>query len=121
MNHEIILDVVFFCSDRGNEPVRQWLKSLHRDDCSIIGHDIQTVQFRWPVAMPLVRNMSKGLWEVRSHISNGCIARVFFMVDDGEMVLLHGIVKKSQSTPQSDLKIANNRRLAWLKGGERSV
>jgi len=112
----MILDVVFYSSERGNEPVRDWLKSLSRDDCKIVGSDIQTVQFRWPVGMPLVRPMGGGLWEVRSHVSDGCIARVFFIVADGEMVLLHGIVKKSRTTPPGDLTIAKQRRDNWESG-----
>jgi len=115
--NDMILDVTFYRRENGNEPVREWLKSLHRNDCKIIGHDIHAVQFRWPIGMPLVRAMGKGLFEIRSHVSNGCIARVFFIVDDAEMVLLHGMIKKSQSAPKHDLKIADNRRRAWLQGG----
>jgi len=58
--------------------------------------------------MPLVRKMGKDLWEVRIHLE-GRIARVLFTVDHGVMVLLHGFIKKSQDTPQSDLKQAQGR------------
>ena len=61
----------------------------------IIGEDIKTVEFGWPLGMPLVRKMDKNLWEVRSDITNKEIARVFFTVQHGLMVLLHGI-KKNQ-------------------------
>lgn len=55
--------------------------------------------------MPLVRKMAPGRWEVRSNIADG-IARVLFTVVTGQMVLLHGFVKKSQKTPADDLKTA---------------
>jgi phage-related protein len=42
--------------------------------------------------------MEPGLWEVRCDITDG-IARVLFTVKDGQMVLLHGFVKKTQKTP----------------------
>jgi len=35
------------------------------------------VQEGWPLGMPLVRNLAKGLWEVRCTLPN-TIARVFF-------------------------------------------
>jgi phage-related protein len=108
-----ILDVVFYKTEAGNEPVREWLKSLPRDDRRAIGEDIKTAQYGWPLGMPLIRKMERGLWEVRSHISTG-IARVFFTVADGLMVLLHGFVKKSQKTPQNELDTAH-RRLNNLK------
>jgi phage-related protein len=49
------------------------------------------------------------LWEVRSEITQGRIARVLFCVNAGRMVLLHGFVKKTQKTPVSDLKLAGKR------------
>jgi phage-related protein len=51
-----------------------------------------------------------GLREVRSDLPNGRIARVFFYVSGAEMILLHGFVKKTQKTPEKDLKLANKRK-----------
>ena len=106
---EPILDVVFFRADAGTEPVRDWLKSLSRNDRSAIGADLKTVQFGWPVGMPVVRKLEPGLWEVRSRLDLR-IARIIFTVSDRRMVLLHGFIKKSQKTPASDLDLAKRRR-----------
>jgi phage-related protein len=108
------LQVVFFRAQSGNEPVREWLRSLSLDDKKTIGEDIKTVQFGWPVGMPMVRKIEPGLWEVRSSLKNR-IARVLFTVEGGYMVLLHGFIKKSQKTPLEDLKLAKE-RLARLRG-----
>lgn len=108
------LKVVFFKTLTGNEPVRDWLKSLSLQDKKVIGEDIKTAQFGWPLGMPLVRKIEPGLWEVRSHISTG-IARVLFTVDGNIMVLLHGFVKKSMKTPLDDLSLAQ-KRLSQLRG-----
>lgn len=107
-----ILPVRFFRTASGIEPVREWLKELNRDDCSIIGEDIKTVEFGWPIGMPLCRSVIgyKNLWEVRSKITDGRIARVIFSVRAGEMILLHGFIKKTQKTLQSDLDLAVKRR-----------
>lgn len=103
-----ILDVRFFKTELGTEPVRDWLKELSAADRKIIGEDIKTVQFGWPLGMPLVRKMAKDLWEVRVHL-NGRIARILFTVDDGTLFLLHGFIKKSQHTPKDDLELAKTR------------
>ena len=103
-----ILTVNFYRTDAGNEPVRDWLKELPRDDKRIIGEDIKTAQLGWPLGMPLIRKMNKNLWEVRSSLPDG-IARVFFTVDGSQMILLHGIIKKSNKTPQNELNAANTR------------
>lgn len=109
-----ILSVVFYRTAGGNEPVRGWLLDLSRDDRRTVGRDIKTAQYGWPLGMPLIRKIEPGLWEVRSRLVDG-IARVLFTVDGDTMVLLHGFVKKSQTTPATDLKTARQ-RLADLRG-----
>lgn len=99
----------FYASARGNEPVKDWLKELALDDRKIVGKDIAKVEFGWPIGMPYCRSMGGGLWEVRSDISNGRIARVLFCMEDGVMVLLHGFIKKTQKTPTADLELARKR------------
>jgi phage-related protein len=111
---EPILRVVFFRSETGSQPVRDWLLDLRRDDRKAVGGDIKTAQYGWPLGMPLIRKLEPGLWEVRSHIRGGT-ARVVFTIDDGVMVLLHGFVKKSAKTPATDLRTARQ-RLARLRG-----
>lgn len=63
--------------------------------------------------MPLVRSLGDGLWEVRSDLTGGTIARVIFAVEHGSMVLLHAFLKKAQKTPKQDLDLALQRK----KGG----
>jgi phage-related protein len=103
-----ILSVVFYVTAAGAEPVRDWLLGLSREDRRVVGFDIKTAQYGWPLGMPLIRKLEPGLWEVRSHIGDG-IARVLFTVMGDTMVLLHGFVKKSEKTPVTDLKTAKQR------------
>ncbi len=105
---KLILEVRFFKTEAGNEPVREWLKELSATDRKVIGEDIKTVQFGWPLGMPLVRKMEKDIWEVRIHLQSR-IARILFTVVQSVMVLLHGFIKKTQSTPKEDLELARNR------------
>ena len=102
------LEVRFFKTDGGAEPVRDWLRELSATDRKTIGEDIKTVQFGWPLGMPLVRKLDKDLWEVRIRLE-GRIARVLFTVSTGRIVLLHGFIKKSQATPKPELDLAKDR------------
>jgi phage-related protein len=105
--------VRFFRLDSGREPVRDWLKGLRAHDRKAIGEDIKTLQFGWPIGMPLARKMDNQLWELRSSLPGG-ISRTFFTIYDGDIVLLHGFVKKSQKTPAKELALAK-RRLSKLR------
>ncbi len=106
------IKVIFFKTATGNEPVREWLKSLSFEDRKMIGFDIKTIEFGWPLGMPLCRSLSgyKGLWEVRSKLTHEKIARILFFIDSNKMVLLHGFIKKTQKTPESDLSLAMKRK-----------
>jgi phage-related protein len=103
------LTVRFFRTEHGIEPVREWLKKLPGTDRKLVGDEIRTVQFGWPVGMPLVRKLGPGLWEVRVRL-DGRAARVLFTILDGEAMLLHGFIKKGQKTPTADLDTAMARK-----------
>jgi phage-related protein len=103
------LPASFYASPSGREPVREWLKALDRDDRKVVGEDIKDVEFSWPIGMPLCRPLSKGLWEVRSNLARGRIARVLFCIHESRMVLLHAFIKKTQKTPDADRDLASKR------------
>lgn len=106
--------LVFYRSDSGAEPVRDWLKALAAADRLVVGQDLMRAQWRWPVGMPLCRPMGQGLWEVRTELPSKRIARVLLCLDQGALVALHAFVKKTQKTPVDDLALAR-KRLKELK------
>jgi phage-related protein len=109
---------IFFRTEAGREPVRDWLKALpYADDRKRIGEDIKTVEFGWPIGMPVCRPLGRGLYEVRTHLTHNRIARVLFYIDRaGRMVLLHGFIKKTQKTPDEDLALARKNKEKHERG-----
>jgi phage-related protein len=103
------LPAAFYCTASGNEPVREWLQSLDVADRRIIGQDIATAEFGWPVGMPVCRSLGRGLYEIRSDLTSRRIARVVFCLAEGRMVLLDGFIKKTQKTPKIHLDLALKR------------
>ena len=107
------IKAIFFKTGFGNEPVREWLKSseLGKEDRKRIGEDIKTAEFGWPIGMPTCRPMGGGLHEVRTDLPGNRIARIlFYVAAKGEMVLLHGFIKRTRKTPHSDLELARKRQ-----------
>ncbi|MGB7402183.1 MAG: type II toxin-antitoxin system RelE/ParE family toxin [Arcobacter sp.] len=105
-----VITVLFYETDMGNKPVKEWLSSLNSQDKKTIGGDIKTVEYGWPIGMPTSKKLEKDLYEVRSNISDGKIARVIFTIKENYMVLLNGFIKKSQKTPLSEIKLARERK-----------
>ncbi len=100
----------FYCNSLGTEPVRCFLQEFQKEDKRIIGVDIMTVEYGWPIGMPVCRPLGDNLYEVRSKISAGREVRVLFCIVVNEMILLHGFIKKSQKTPDKDLQLARKRK-----------
>jgi phage-related protein len=105
------IPAIFYRTEAGGEPVREWLKGLSPEDRKRIGEDIKTVEFGWPVGMPVCKLLGGGIYEVRSSLAQNRIARVLFYVDkSSRMVLLHGFIKKTQKTPREDLELARSNK-----------
>ncbi len=107
------LDVHFYTSRGGGEPVRKWLLTLTRDERKLIGDDILKIQHSWPIGKPLVDGLGNGLWEVRSNLGDR-IARVIFYIEGREMILLHGFIKRTAKTPKQDLQLSLKRKKQLL-------
>src|SRR5690242_4491199 len=103
------IPVVFYRTSGGAEPVLDWLRGLPVEDRRTIGTDLATVQFGWPIGMPLCRALGRGLWEVRSSLPSRRIARLLFFVDGDRIGVVHGFIKKTQKTPADDLELARRR------------
>jgi phage-related protein len=103
-----VLDCRFYRTPTGNEPVRDWIRSLPPTVRKEIGADVGQVQWSWPIGKPLVDGFGAGLFEVRSRL-DGNIYRVLFCLNGSTMVLLHGFQKKNQKTPKADVDLARQR------------
>lgn len=102
----------FFATLSGREPVREWLLELDADDRKRVGIGIAYVQAKWPLGKPRVDHVRGGIREVRVALP-GRVARVLFAIDDDEMVLLHGFIKKSRRTDGADIALALRRWKEW--------
>ena len=103
------LSARFYVNAAGRKPVREWILELPQTDRYIVGKDIQKVEFGWPLGRPHCAPLGKGLWEVRSSLASDRIARVIFCMSGGDMILLHGFIKKTQKTVQADIDLALRR------------
>jgi phage-related protein len=103
------IPLVFYRLRPGREPVREWLKGLPEVERHAIGRDLLRAQWRWPVGMPLCRPLGEGLWEIRTDLPTRRTARVLLCIYEERLVALHGFIKKTRKTPESDLALARQR------------
>jgi phage-related protein len=111
------LTAIFYRTEAHGEPVREWLKGLSADDRKRIGEDIKTVEFGWPIGMPVCKPLSDGIFEVRTTLTQHRVARVLFYIDKKRrMVLLHAFIKKTQKTPDEDLTLTRSNKSKHQRG-----
>jgi phage-related protein len=54
--------------------------------------------------------MGDGLWELRCDLPSKRIARLLFSVQQGKILILHGFIKKTRTTPDEDMTLAHRRK-----------
>lgn len=106
------ITVYFYESESNNKPVLKWLKDLDKKDMQIIGENIKTIEYGFPIGMPLLRVLKAkdNLYEVRSNISNNRKARIIFTIIEERMILLNGFIKKQQKTPKHEIELSLQRK-----------
>lgn len=92
----------------GKIPVLEWLKDFNKEERKIVDRDIKYIQYSWPWKMPLIKPLGGGLMEIRIKLKDKQV-RIFFILHDSIIVLLHGFVKKTQKTPNNEIDIALKR------------
>ena len=117
MEEQKRVPAIFFRTEAGGEPVREWLKGLPKKDRKLIGEDIKTVEVGWPIGMPVCLPLGEGLFEVRTELPANRIARLLFYIDkSSRMVLLHAFIKKSRATSDHDIQLARRNKAKHAKG-----
>lgn len=109
-----MFQVIFFATEGGNEPVLDWLRALPREDRLTIGTDLRTVQFGFPIGMPLCRPLGERLFEVRSTLPSRREARLIFFQHGDDLVVVSGFIKKTQKTPDQEIRVARTRQRQFL-------
>ena len=100
--------ICFYQETSGKEPVYEWLKEFDKKARDVIDRDIKYVQYTWPWKMPLIKPLGASLMEIRIKLKDRQI-RIFFILHEGTIVLLHGFIKKTQKTPDNEMAIAQKR------------
>ncbi len=104
------IPLIFYRTAAGREPASEWLQRLDEGERQEIGKDLLRAQWRWPIGMLLCRPMGDGLWEIRTDLPTTRTARVLLSLYRQHLVVLHGFIKKTRVTPDSDLATARTRQ-----------
>lgn len=102
-------DIIFYEKENGRIPVQEFLDSLPTKHHAKALRDIDILEkYGTTLKEPNVKHIKGKLWELRVKSASD-ISRIFYFVPVGNnIVLLHGFVKQTQKTPNSEIEKANN-------------
>lgn len=107
--------IYYFTTFSGDNPVKEFIDSLSERQQRKIARILSNIEeYGLITVIPHVRKLSGSpLWEIR--ILGQDNMRVFYAsVFKDSILLLHGFIKKSQTTPGKEIKIALDRLNKWL-------
>ena len=106
-----MIEVQLYKTEGGNEVIRDFLRGLPADDRKTVGEDLKTLQYGYPIGMPLCRPVGK-LWELHSSLPSKRELRLlwFFHKATQTIIVVHAFIKKTQKTPQKDINLGEARK-----------
>lgn len=106
-----IIELDFYVKENGKIPVQDFLYSLNPKLRAKAFSDIELLkqlgtELKEPYVKPIKGKDNKGLYELRIKFSSD-IARIFYFIYyNNKFVLLHGFIKKTVKTPETEIKRA---------------
>lgn len=97
---------VLYFNDRVRREIEEWPVGVYADFLRLVELlEVAGVDLR----MPHSRTMKGGLHELRCKGPEG-IGRAFYCTQVGrQLIILHSFIKKSQATPEKELRLARKR------------
>jgi phage-related protein len=105
-------EIEFYSTETGSEPVLDFIRSLPKVERSQVGRIIRKLEeegtaLRMPQSRPLVS--AESLFELRVSGEQNIYRVLYFHFTGRTFVLVHAFTKKTQRTPEKEIKIALQR------------
>jgi len=104
----------------GKIPVLEYILGLNPKQQAKIYREIDLLkkfgnELHYPHVDTIKGKKYRGLWELRIEFASDIFRIFYFLSGSNNAILLHGIVKKKQKTPQKELDIALERMKEYLR------
>lgn len=103
-------DIEYYTTTSGQEVIKSFIDKLQPTTQAKLGRQLDLLEEHgYELGMPHVKALGGGLLELR--VRGKQEVRVFYVFAVGRRIyLLHGFVKKTQTTPQKELLLARQRQ-----------
>lgn len=113
MSGEQVFATRFYQTPSGDEPVRDFLRSLPKEARAKCGRYMEQLEWRGlSLSAALLKKLAGDIWELRPEY-DGIEYRLYFGIAAGQAVYVHAVVKKQQKAARSDIDLARRRFNEW--------
>ena len=109
-------EVIFYEEKNGECPIEEFLEELSmKMRAKLIGL-LEILEERGnELREPYSKYLGDGIFEIRCKVGSDITRVLYFFYYEGKIVLTNGFVKKTQKTPQREIKLAKARRVDFLE------
>ncbi len=109
--------IIFYRTAEGKCYIEEFLDSLTDKQAKKIAWVLRIVRDTDPVPPQYLKKLSNSndIFEVRITVSNNIFRLLGFFYDQDFVILTNGFHKKTQKTPRSEIKLAEERKRNFLK------
>jgi phage-related protein len=101
---------IYYEDERNNRPAEEFINGFTPKTKAKVLARIEFLEERWQeLKRPYVDSLEGGLYELRVIFSGSQIRVIYAYMFKDYIVLLHGIIKKTNEVPQDDMLKAKNR------------
>lgn len=109
------MEVVFFSTEDGAEPAREYLDSLDIKMRAKVVRAIELLQNNGEkLREPHSKHIRDGVFELRVKFSSDISRTLYFFFDGGTAVLTNGFIKKTNRTPPREFDRAKRYRNEYI-------
>ena len=108
--------VVLYETEDGKTPVEDWMDSLDpKMRAKLIAMLLLLEEKGNALRKPYTESLGDGIFELRAIQGNNISRALFFFYFNQRIIVTNGFIKKQRKTPSSEIQIAKERRLDFLR------
>lgn len=108
--------VEFYTKDNGEKPAKDFILSLDtKMKAKVLGIIDVLEEYGTQLREPYSKHLDDGIFEIRGKVGTDITRVLYFFYYGKRIILTNGFIKKTQQTPQNEIKLAKSYRKDFLE------
>lgn len=110
------MDILFYAKENGVQPAKEFIENCNPKMKAKILKTLKLLQENGnALGEPYSKHLRGGIFELRVNLGNNVSRILYFFFCNGKIILTNGFVKKTQRTPNKEIKLADTYRKDYIE------